>query len=287
MRQSEALANVTPISGKFGQRFNCPLPPADARPNAESATLAMHLIFMPDAHPAWDFYTLSLVHLRDIPGARPAVFQFPGATHELVVMAMDPETLPNPFKPAEFRFLQPVNVAVQFVMDGTTTAAACMLGDERAKAVAETIAQQCIDGNLPMEPQGLSGARELWRERVEFEASLLREIVADPTPVDRTARVLTDGSPVTDDHREISPRTGQQRAYVVLSPEERAKGNVRPVRRNYIHTPCGTMTRMSQAIAETYARDPGFYSGTFCVACRQHFPLDQFVWEGTTERVGS
>lgn len=46
---------------------------------------------------------------------------------------------------------------------------------------------------------------------------------------------LTDGSPVTPDHREINPRTGQQRGYVVLSAEERAKGFVRPVRRSYVH----------------------------------------------------
>ena len=47
---------------------------------------------------------------------------------------------------------------------------------------------------------------------------------------------LTDGSPVTPEHRDIiedGPRKGQQKAYVVLSDEERAKGFVRPVRRSY------------------------------------------------------
>lgn len=75
---------------------------------------------------------------------------------------------------------------------------------------------------------------------------------------------------------------GQQEAYLVLSPEERAKGFVRPLRTAYKHLPCGTETRMGLAIAETYARDPKFYGGTFCVACRTHFPLGQFVWlDGT------
>ena len=46
---------------------------------------------------------------------------------------------------------------------------------------------------------------------------------------------LTDGEPVTPDHREINPTTGQQKGYVVLSTEERAKGFVRPVRRSYVH----------------------------------------------------
>lgn len=98
---------------------------------------------------------------------------------------------------------------------------------------------------------------------------------------------LTDGSPVTPDHREIDPKTGMQKAYVVLSEEERAKGFVRPYRDTYLHTTCGATTTMGRSIAETYARDPKFYGGTFCSACHNHFPLDQFVWDGTTEIVGS
>jgi len=88
-------------------------------------------------------------------------------------------------------------------------------------------------------------------------------------------------------HREIDPATGMQRAYVVLSEEERAKGSVEPVRRSYIHRTCGGLTTMGLAIAETYARHPEFYSGTFCAICGKHFPLDQFVWDGTSQQVGT
>lgn len=102
-----------------------------------------------------------------------------------------------------------------------------------------------------------------------------------------TKTTLTDGSPVTPDHREIDPATGLQKGYVVLSEEERAKGFVRPVRTSYTHTACGTVTTMHRSLAETYARDPKFYNGTFCACCRHHFPLDQFVWTGTNEQVGS
>ena len=94
---------------------------------------------------------------------------------------------------------------------------------------------------------------------------------------------LTDGSPVTPDHREIDSRTGMQKGYVVLSDEERAKGFTRPYRDSYRHTVCGTVTTMHRSIAETYARDPNFYSGTFCSGCRAHFPLCEFVWpDGST-----
>lgn len=104
---------------------------------------------------------------------------------------------------------------------------------------------------------------------------------------------LTDGSPVTSDHREIiesGSRAGQQKGYVVLSDEERAKGFVRPVRRSYVHQKCGVVTTMGQALAETYARQPDFYSGTFCCGCGAHFPVGddgEFVWDGTSEKVGT
>lgn len=98
---------------------------------------------------------------------------------------------------------------------------------------------------------------------------------------------LTDGSPVTPDHRDIDPATGQQKGYIVLSEDERAKGFVRPVRDSYVHLKCGAVTRMGRSLAETYARDPNFYSGTFCVGCKAHFPLSGFYWDGTSEVVGS
>jgi hypothetical protein len=124
-------------------------------------------------------------------------------------------------------------------------------------------------------------------------------------------RTMADGSHVYPGHREIDPVTGQQKGYVVLSEAERTKGFVRPLRFTYKHVGrmqkfvndehpsgetqewgqraggCGGVTRMGTAIAETYAREPKFYTGTFCVQCRTHLPLDEFVWEGTDEQVGS
>lgn len=151
-------------------------------------------------------------------------------------------------------------------------------------------------------------------------------------------KTLADGSPVTPDHREIDPATGMQKAYVVLSQEERAKGFVRPVRRSYRHrglklpvnlrdlTPqekekyaefgwvryeeyadqskslgrywtldelvraqrgCGAITTMGHAIAETYAREPRFYSETFCCACQAHYPIEEFTWvDNPDQQVG-
>jgi hypothetical protein len=100
---------------------------------------------------------------------------------------------------------------------------------------------------------------------------------------------------LTDDRndpglRSVDPDTGMQESYLVLSDEERAKGFVRPVRSTYIHLTCGGATTMGLALAETYARDPRFYSGTYCARCRGHFPVGaegEFVWDGTDIRVGT
>lgn len=111
------------------------------------------------------------------------------------------------------------------------------------------------------------------------------------TEPDASKRTLIDGSPVTPDHREIDPETGLQKDYVVLSKEEREKGFVRPVRLSYKHEKCGTVTRMNQSIAETYASTPTFYTGTYCAGCRKHFPVGEhgeFVWDdGSGQKVGT
>lgn len=161
---------------------------------------------------------------------------------------------------------------------------------------------------------------------------------------EKQAVQLTDGNPVPADRsHEKLKENGQQEGYVVLAPEERAKGFVRPVRTSYQHVGrpgpkyplrdlteeqkkenkdfnyvkyeeyppsdsplvgrywtqamldridkgCRSVTSMGRALAETYARDPKFYSGTFCANCGKHFPVGEdgeFVWTGTEQRVGT
>lgn len=130
----------------------------------------------------------------------------------------------------------------------------------------------------------LEELRDKWDE--VSEACKEKEV----PPTDFSASVLISGESVPEDgsHREINPATGQQKDYVVLSAEERSRGFVRPYRDAYRHLKCGKITTMGRAIAETYAREPSFYSGTFCTTCSGHFPIGEdgeFVWyemDGTT-----
>jgi hypothetical protein len=52
---------------------------------------------------------------------------------------------------------------------------------------------------------------------------------------------------------------------------------------------CGSETKMSPELAETYAREPHFYGATYCVRCRMHRPVGEvgeFVWRDGS-RVGT
>ena len=97
----------------------------------------------------------------------------------------------------------------------------------------------------------------------------------------------TTGEPVDKVLAEQTNETGQHSGYVVLCPDERAKGFVRPYRDSYRHVECGAVTEMGVALSETYARDPSFYGATFCCRCNRHLPVAEFVWTADGQQVGS
>lgn len=117
----------------------------------------------------------------------------------------------------------------------------------------------------------------------------------------------TNGQSPEDVRAKQTNETGQHDGYIVLCPDERAKGFVRPYRDAYKHVGrmeqlvndagedthtvrvggCGTVTTMGRALSETYARDPNFYGSTFCCHCNRHFPVAEFVWTADGAVVGS
>lgn len=148
-----------------------------------------------------------------------------------------------------------------------------------------------VNRTIPLGPRKPTKAEEEEGNR-QIEAIVkeaTRQLKTDVPPVDRSNQELVSGKPVPKDRSHVELKeNGQQKDYIVLSAEECSKGFVRPLRRSYIHTICGSDTRMLQEIAETYARDPKFYNGTFCCACGKHYPLDQFVWkDNPDQQVGS
>lgn len=142
------------------------------------------------------------------------------------------------------------------------------------------------------------GLVNVYEGRRTQDAPDIAEILARLDPGVVEASVTAAGRGHTTDRSD--PRLGhgvdqepveQHDVYLVLSDEERAKGFVRPVRRSYVHLVCGAVTTMSLPIAETYAREPGFYGSTYCCTCRRHLPVGrdgEFVWDdGSGQRVGT
>lgn len=121
------------------------------------------------------------------------------------------------------------------------------------------------------------------RESPEEERERLRLMTAGVVagvkvaPLSPTRHTTDPADPRLGRGVDETPRP-QNEAYLVLSEAERAKGFLRPVRDTYKHVTCGATTTMGAAIAETYARDPWFYGGTYCVTCAKHRPLAEFRW---------
>lgn len=112
-------------------------------------------------HPIWPQFVLSVVHLRPVDGHQPAQLHFPGATHELVVLALNPgeppqthdiETLQRGGIAAVGGYLEPVDVVHQF----TAT-------DDEMRELADLAAQGCVNGFLtPSTDDARSALREQW-----------------------------------------------------------------------------------------------------------------------------
>jgi hypothetical protein len=65
-------------------------------PGSKVAAVAVWLIEAPWAHPIWHSYRLTLVHLRSEPGFPEPLIHVPGATHEMVLAALSPDSPREP-----------------------------------------------------------------------------------------------------------------------------------------------------------------------------------------------
>ncbi len=100
----------------------------------------------------------------------------------------------------------------------------------------------------------------------------------------------TKGTGLTTDRNDpdlhVKKDNGQYKKHIVT---ENTGTYIRPIRTKYIHDTCGVETVMGEDIAKTYAKDPTFYGSTFCVGtkCKDYFPVGEFKWSDTEDRVGS
>ncbi len=117
-----------------------------------AACVSSWLLHCPGQSAAWDHYILSIIHLRSIEGVKPAVVRFPHATHEVMLVALDPAQHPVPEDVNSWRPLLPVNVEEQIELPN----------DSDAKDLLAVCVRAVVNGTLPAEP-ALAGAVEPWR----------------------------------------------------------------------------------------------------------------------------
>lgn len=109
----------------------------------QRASVAQWFMVCPMQSPLWERYLLSVVHLRDIDGqSKPPDIITPHATHEIMLIALDPTADPQPTDPSTWSFLTPLNMVVQVELPS----------DEKASELAMLITSAIVTGYLPAEP---------------------------------------------------------------------------------------------------------------------------------------
>lgn len=125
-------------------------------------TVCHWLLTAPGQSPAWNQYNVAVVRLRDgIPGMPPPIRQFPGATHEVLILALDPtpgpqtvETMAGHAERGDLPFLTPVNLAHQ--IEGS---------DAEAEELAYLAVRAICDGLMAAEPPlGAESFRAGWKQ---------------------------------------------------------------------------------------------------------------------------
>ena len=100
-------------------------------------SVCVWIVSAPWAHPVWHSYLIVCLFLRDVPGVPPAKVAMAGATHEVIVAALDPEQKRIPLNDYP-KMLKPLNFAGQWIA----------ASDEAAAAKIEATVLEIVNGTL-------------------------------------------------------------------------------------------------------------------------------------------
>lgn len=87
------------------------------------AGVAQWLVHAPGAHPYWSWYCVACVSLKSVSGIDEAFKQFPGATHEIIFVALNPDhPLPDIDDWKSMHWLKPADLVHQFIVNSDNDA---------------------------------------------------------------------------------------------------------------------------------------------------------------------
>lgn len=119
---TKTINNTAPDINGFGRAWRWE---ASRAAKDDKAGLAQWIVNAAWAHPIWPNYCVTVIHLRDLPGQeKPANINLPGATHEVMVIALNPEHVPSLEPDAGLKYLTPLNFRGQFVAESDEAAVA-------------------------------------------------------------------------------------------------------------------------------------------------------------------
>lgn len=158
MKASEdTVAARAVFIGEHGQAWRCDLENMckvqQVDPEA-FGTVAGWIVEAPWAHPLWHSYGVVLLHLRPLPKGAEPIIHLPGATHELIVFALDPDAKREELISEAFgnSFLHPANFAAQFIE----------MTDDGAIAQVEDSIRRICAGSLNPDTDALRQWVALW-----------------------------------------------------------------------------------------------------------------------------
>ncbi len=150
----------SPISpGTHGRAWEIDLPSFRRNhPGVADANIGSWIIEAPWAHPIWHSYVVHIIHLRPMDDGRPTIFHVAGATHELHLYALDPDTPRRPVLEGTDRpaALHPINFAAQMIERS----------DSEARDRATVAIRQILDGHLNPDTDGRAGWVAMFGDRM-------------------------------------------------------------------------------------------------------------------------
>jgi hypothetical protein len=157
------------FEGLAGKAWRIELPPPGQRERPDyDGTVGIYLVHARDAHPVWDHWMVSVIHLRPIPGCKAPTVRLAGATHEFVIAALDPGS-PLPALVADVdwapRLLRPIDVVEQFI------------------AASDVVADQILELSVRAIVDGRGSPDQDWRPWWTDSIALTARHFADGTHV--------------------------------------------------------------------------------------------------------
>lgn len=133
------------IEGRYGKAWVM----MTGKMHDEDTTVKGFVVEASWAHPLWKHYNISIISLAEVEGVRSAEIRLPNATHEVFVIALNPDHIPEVDKVNHI--LTPINFTGQFIADS----------DEQAMLILDDTVTDVINGTLSPD----TDFRSMWRLR--------------------------------------------------------------------------------------------------------------------------